>query len=509
MENITIHDFPYEILKNFSKENINTKYELRTHVLEGGRNDFVFKETLKLVEFNFSQALLLELVNKLNQNNCSPPLNEDEILQIISSARNTILKKHIEPHFPITSMFGLLGKLVAKIAPETEASPIAIYTQLMTIIGCYFGRIASSQVSGDKHFPNLMTLIVGDSALARKGTSLGVAISILEDIIPDFIKDNIKSGATSAEGIIHHNRDAIYLIKEKKGKLEKVLVDAGINDKRLLIIETEFGSVLIVMKREGNKLSTAFREIFDSKNLSTLSKNNAVKSTNPHICFIAHITIEELLHLLNTVDIFNGFGNRFMFIHTKSDKILPEAPSIKDLDLKEEIKALSDAIHFWDEALKSPHGLRFKFSPEAQALWNEVYTHFMKNPESGIIGTLLNRNLVHAKKMAIIFAMVDKKNFIGKEHLEAALTIANYSKESIRFIFKDSATGLSNKHKKVLSLLESSFNNQASRTEVSKEALKKNSSKQEIEQIKSDLLNGDLITVTQTPDAEFWELKQE
>lgn len=507
MENIAILEFPYEILKYSQKENKNTKDELRTNVFEGGRNDFLFKETIKIIDLNLSQPLLIELVHKMNQNNCSPPLDNDEVLQIIVSAKNTVLKKQIEPIFPISSMFGILGKLVTKIAPYTEAPEVAIYTQLITIIGCSFGRVASSQVSGDKHFPNLMTLIAGDTALARKGTSLGVAIAILEEIILDFIKNNIKSGATSAEGIIHHNRDPIFEVKDKKGKTEKVCIDGGVTDKRLMIIETEFGSVLISMKREGNKLSTTIRDAYDSKNLSTLSKNNSVKSTNPHISIIAHITIEELKHLLNSVDIFNGFGNRFMFIYTKSDKILPEAPSIKDLDLKYEIKVLSDAIHFWDEALKSPHGLRFKFSPEAQALWNEVYTHFMKTPESGIIGTLLNRNLVHAKKMAIIFAMVDKKNFIGKEHLEAALAIANYSKESIRFIFKDSATGLSSKHKKVISLLESSLNNQVTRTEVSKEALKKNSSKKEIEQIKTDLINSDLINVTQTPDAEVWELK--
>lgn len=502
-----ILEFPDDIITKLPKEDKSTTNELRTNVLEGGRNDFLFKETIKLIDLKVSTELLHSLVNQLNENICSPPLDQDEILQIIKSAQATVQKKELEPTFPVISMFGVLGTIVSKIAPHTEANPIAIYSQLITIIGSYFGRIASSHVSGDKHYSNLMTLIVGDSALARKGTSLGAAIAILEEIIPDFVKNNIKSGATSAEGIIFHNRDPIYEIKDKKGKLEKICVDAGVTDKRLMIIETEFGSVLISMKREGNKLSTTIRDAYDSKNLSTLSKNNSVKSTNPHISIIAHITIEELKHLLNVVDVFNGFGNRFMYIYTKADKILPEAPSIKDLNLKGELSLLSEAIHFWDKDLNVLSNHRVKFSIEAQKLWNETYTSFMKTPESGIIGTLLNRNLVHVKKIALIFAMLDKQLLIQKEHLEAALKIGEYSKESIRFIFKDSASRLSNKHKKVLSLLESSIKNQATRTEISKEALKKNSTKKEIEQIKSDLLNGDLITVNQTPDAEFWELK--
>lgn len=501
-------EFPYEILNDVKKQKDNTETNLRTQVAEGGRNDFVFKETLKILELNVSNELITQLVTQLNLQNCNPPLDDSELETIINSAKNLTSKKQLEPEFSDNLMFGILGKLVNKISPETEAPPVAVYTQLITILGCYFGRVASSEVSGDKHYSNLMTLIVGDSALARKGTSLGVAVAILENVIPDFIKGNIKSGATSAEGIIYHNRDPIYEMKQKKGKMENVCIDAGITDKRCMIIETEFGSVLISMKREGNKLSTTIRDAYDSKNLSTLSKNNSVKSTNPHISLIAHITVEELRYLLNSVDVFNGFGNRFLITYIKSDKILPEAPSIRDLDLKDELRELSDAINFWHEAMKSPFGLRFNFSTEAQKLWNEVYTFFMKNPESGTIGTLLNRNLVHVKKMAIVFAMLDKKNFIGKDHLEAALAVGNYSKDSIRFIFRNSSSGLSNKHKKVLSLLEASQTHQVTRSEVSKDALKKNSSSQEIEEIKNDLISSDLITVKKTQDAEVWELKE-
>lgn len=498
-------DFPLDFLMN-SKKTSTTNNDERTLINVGGRNDFLFKEACRLKNLELSDELSIELLSSLNNNFCNPPLEENELFTLFNSSKNYSSTNIHAPQFDIEKLHGPLGKTVKKISPFTEASPIAIYTQLLTILGNYFGRIVYSEVSGDRHFTNIMSLIVGNSAIARKGTSLGVAIAVLKKIIPEYIESNIKSGATSAEGIIYHNRDPIFETKNIKGRAEKICVDLGVTDKRLMIIETEFGSVLISMKREGNKLSTVMRDIYDSKNLSTLSKNNSVKSTNPHISFIAHITIDELNHLLSSVDIFNGFGNRFLFIYTSTDKILPEAPAIDEIDLKADLSELSKSISHWDQALNSIFGIKITFSKDAQLLWNSKYEAFSKNPEKGVIGTLLNRNLIHAKKIATILAMLDKKTVIEKEHLESALYVTNFAQESVKFIFKDKKETLSFKQKKVIAFLESRLMNKASRSEISKSALQRNSTSKEIEQIKNELVENKLITTNKSTGNEVWEL---
>lgn len=503
-----ILEFPYDILEQKRESEIIELDSEKSHILEGGRNDFLFKESCKIMSLGLSRETANTILHQLNMNLCKPPLDDLEVLQILESSQKTYLNRNESPEFDEKNMYGIIGKVVEKIAPHTEACPVAVYVQMLTLCGNFLGRIASFHVSGDKHFPNLMTLLVGDSAIARKGTSLGIAISIFNKIIPEYVRSNLKSGATSAEGIIFHNRDPIYEVKEKKGKLEKVLIDSGITDKRLLVIETEFGSILISMKREGNKLSTTLRDAYDSKNLSTLSKNNPVKSTNPHISIIAHITIEELKHLLNAVDVFNGFGNRFLFIHTKTNKILPEAPSIDDLNLNKELDELSEITSFWEKRLNELCEFRATFSTEAQSLWNDVYTKSMKYPETGIVGTLSNRNLIHVKKIALILAMLDKELIIDKHHLEAALEVGKYSLQSIKHIFKDSNYGLSKKQRNVISFLESNISQKATRTEVSKGALGKNSSRDDIESLKNDLVERNLITIEKNENVEIWKLSQ-
>ena len=66
---------------------------------------------------------------------------------------------------------GLAGQLVAKIAPNTEADPVAILTQLLVCCGALIGRGAHFRVEATLHHPNQFLLLIGDSSRARKGSS--------------------------------------------------------------------------------------------------------------------------------------------------------------------------------------------------------------------------------------------------------------------------------------------------------------------------------------------------
>ena len=71
---------------------------------------------------------------------------------------------------------------------------------------------------------------------------------------------------------------------------QEVVVDHGIEDKRLLVLEAEFASPLRVLGREGNILSAVIREGWDTGDLRTLTKNSAAKATGAHITILGHIT---------------------------------------------------------------------------------------------------------------------------------------------------------------------------------------------------------------------------
>ena len=83
------------------------------------------------------------------------------------------------------------------------------------------------------------------------------------------------SGLSSGEGVKWAVRDERIEDKE--------VVDAGVTDKSLLVIESEFAHALRTTARSGNTLSATIRESWDSGTLATLTKNDPVKATGAHI----------------------------------------------------------------------------------------------------------------------------------------------------------------------------------------------------------------------------------
>ena len=64
---------------------------------------------------------------------------------------------------------GLPGAIVEKIAPNTEADPVAILAQLLVACGALIGRGAHFQVEATLHHPHEFAVLVGDSAKSPQG----------------------------------------------------------------------------------------------------------------------------------------------------------------------------------------------------------------------------------------------------------------------------------------------------------------------------------------------------
>ena len=76
---------------------------------------------------------------------------------------------------------------------------------------------------------------------------------------------------------------------------EDVIVDPGVADKRLLLLETEFSAVLKQFGRDKNILSNIVRQAWDGKHVfRSLVKQSPVRATGAHISLIGHATPEDL-----------------------------------------------------------------------------------------------------------------------------------------------------------------------------------------------------------------------
>jgi len=225
------------------------------------------------------------------------------------------------------ALHGLAGNFVRTIEPHSEADLAALLGQFLVVFGNAVGSRPHFMAESDRHGVNLNAVFVGKTAKGRKGTSWGHVRRVVAAADPDW-SDRIMNGLSSGEGLIWQVRDPIMRrdpIREK-GRVtgyEEVVADEGVKDKRLLVFEGEFASVLRVCAREGNTLSAVIRNAWDNGTLRILTKNTPAKATDAHISIIGHITQDELLRYLENTEAANGFGNRFLWFSVRRSKALP------------------------------------------------------------------------------------------------------------------------------------------------------------------------------------------
>jgi hypothetical protein len=344
----------------------------------------------------------------------------------------------IDPPWPAPlareAFHGLAGKFVQTIEPHTEADPVALLVQFLAAFGNVIGRGCWFEVESTRHYLNLFINLVGDTGKGRKGTSLGQAKNILRTIDPAWVK-NFKGGLSSGEGLIWAVRDPIYKkeTNKKTKAIEEVLVDEGVEDKRLLVIEEELASILKVMEREGNTLSAVIRKSWDDGNLASLTKNNPAIATDAHISIIGHITIDELRRRLTRTEAGNGFANRFCFFCVRRSKVLPEGGNAQQIEWKSFLDRLKGAVKFGLTAGE------IRKNEEAKELWASVYPS-LSDGKPGLFGAVTSRSEAQTMRLACLYAVLDQSNLIKLEHLLAALALWDNSEASARHIFGD-ATG--------------------------------------------------------------------
>ena len=324
---------------------------------------------------------------------------------------------------------GLAGRFVRKVEPHSEADPAGILIQFLVMFGSLVGRGPYFRVEADQHFPNLFAVLVGESSVGRKGVSLGQAKRLLAAVDEDWAHDRFTTWLSSGEGLIHAVRDRVEkMVEDEEGKQVRTVIDEGVDDKRLMVVETEFVSVFRNLRREGNILSPILRSAWDNGDLRTLTKNSPSKASGAHISIIGHITTSELLQRLDSTEAANGFGNRFLWCCVRRSKELPDGGEADRLDFSGEIVELAKSLALGKE------GGAIARSSEANQLWREVYADLTKG-QSGIFGSLVSRAAPQVMRLACIYALLDRETAISRQHLEAALAIWAYCEDSARWIF--------------------------------------------------------------------------
>jgi hypothetical protein len=324
------------------------------------------------------------------------------------------------------ALHGLAGDFVRTIAPHTEADPAGLLMECLVAAGNLIGRLPFRNVGPVSHHTNTYDVLVGETGTARKGSTWAEVRRVFTAVDPKWT-ERIVGGLSSGEGLIWAVRDSTM----KKGEDgEMKVIDPGIADKRLMVVETEFARTLRACERHDSILSHVIRQAWDTGALEILNKNSPARASDAHVSIIGHTTTEELERSLNTTEAANGFANRFTWTCVRRSKLLPFGgnPTPEELDqLKWRLRGVVD----W--ARKAPGELML--STEAAAAWEKAYPGLTEG-HPGMLGAILQRAEAHVLRFSIIYAALDCSTVIELQHLRAALAVWKRAAASASYIFK-------------------------------------------------------------------------
>ena len=201
----------------------------------------------------------------------------------------------------------------------------------------------------------------------------------------------LTTGLSSGEGLI-------WTVRDPAGQ------DPGAADKRLLVIEPEFATVLKSTGRELSTLSPTLRSAWDGRPLALLTRTAPARATEAHVSIIGHITQTELRRYTTTVEIANGFLNRFVFAAVRRVRLLPEGGDPDPLK-GTGLRATSPPSSI------TPTPPADDTLPDARELWWHLYPQ-LTQPADGLLGQLTARAEAHVIRLALIYALLDGQKTI-------------------------------------------------------------------------------------------------
>ncbi|KPI24671.1 Protein of unknown function DUF3987 [Actinobacteria bacterium OV320] len=331
---------------------------------------------------------------------------------------------------------GIAGDILDLVTPHTEADPAGILATTLATYSCMIGT--GRRVTGPITQPvNVWFILMGETGIGRKGTADNVTASFMAGVDEYFWANCRTPSLSTGEGLTYSVRDV--KLSDNMGVGENLEMVDGLPEvesiKQMLVTSTEFAAVM--SKSQGGTLGPVLRDAWDGKDLAIHTKD-AYHSTNPHITVLGHVTPTEFGAKLKSHDMAGGTYNRFlpMFVEMPHELPWPERPSDYDERLSEITDRLRMALPFAQE-----EGV-VTFTEDAKQFYiSEIYPEYNDTQgDSETMKQFTTRRLPYVMRIAAVYALMNERQHIYKEDLEAAKAIVDYSIESARYIEKNITT---------------------------------------------------------------------
>jgi hypothetical protein len=319
--------------------------------------------------------------------------------------------------------YGLAGKVVKTLAPQTEADPVGLLCTLLTVFGSALGPNTYAYAASSQHPARLNTILVGDTSRARKGTSQAEVNYFWRMVESPW--DPLR-GLASGEGLIQY--------------LQKITPESGPDDDDddvvvverpppLLVVEEEFSKLLAVSGKEGSTLSQIVRELYDRGDADIPTRHRPLRVRGAHVSVIGHITEEELQTKLTSTDVANGFANRFGIACVKRARLLPHGGQHDESALR----ALARQV---EARLQAARGAgQLKRTPDADAVWEAAYRRWAESPAGGLVGALTARVEAQALRYSVAYAAGVVGGVISAAPVPEPVALVDFHEASAKYLY--------------------------------------------------------------------------
>lgn len=319
---------------------------------------------------------------------------------------SAVLPEFFEP--PDSIFSGWVGEYVALMEPTTEA-PRAFHLGIgLTTAGALVGRHVHTVYGSDPLYPNLYTLIVGQSGRTRKDTAIRRAITML--------RQNLTVGSSTINHGVNIATDvgsSVALINELK------------EAPNTLLYLTEFSRIMGNARRKGSEtILPTLMEAFDTPFIiQNKSMGNPISAEFPFLSIISATQPEILSGLMTSDDLHSGFANRWLFVCGN-----PASEGIADPPVLDRTVATALFHEFWLARCKYEMGRGITLDRAATDWWRNWYLkdfrHISESPEEDAMRA---RHAVLIRKIALIYAIGDGATHIRVSDLERGTAFVEWS----------------------------------------------------------------------------------
>jgi hypothetical protein len=310
------------------------------------------------------------------------PLDEKEVRTTVESIFRTHERNHpdrtIETEksldFPSHVIQGAAGYYANVLNEYSEAPQQFTFMAYLTLLGGAISPCLKIKTFLDTQ-PRLYTVLVGESALARKSTIINKTVKHFKSNIIDF---NVRYGIGSPEGL---------------QKIVGSTATVSLKPSGILLVFDEFKAFVDKAAIKNSVLLPCINTLFEINIYENVTKNNHINIQNAHISMLAATT--KLTYETIYDDKFTriGFPNRVFLVPGSSERkfsIPPEIPESEENKLNQNL--IQILKHVGDN-------MALDLTPEAKSIYHDWY---MNRVEQSVHALRLDTYSIHTCRLLLI-----------------------------------------------------------------------------------------------------------